>query len=297
MLYYFTVSKKYLSDIQGGIMYNNERTINIRIPEIIYEKVNSFAQAKTKSKTISEFINDLIYWYARDFFQKWYHETNRYQSESEKEFLKNNHSFFTLKVKSIIQTIIDNPKIANSFNIYDCLFEMERELTKEDSDFYIVLDSNKERYMINPKNNCKIESVSLSENNYDMLEGIFNLTNKFDKIDTVINMIMYVYTCGFYSGWRLVPNSNKASIIHDMIRVILDTRFAEDYFLRESGKIPDFPSLQSTIHSFWYEIKQECDESRKRNHFHITKENLIKLFIFIGGFIFAVIFIKILEYI
>lgn len=278
-------------------MYNNEKTINIRIPETIYQKVNSFAQSKTKSKTISEFINDLIYWYARDFSQEWYHETYRCQCKSEKEFLKNNHSFFTLTVKSIIQAIINNSKIANSFNIYNYLFELERELTKENNNFYITLDSDKEIYIIDPKVNCKVETVSISANNYDLVEVIFNTTNKFDKVDTIINMIMYIYTCGFYSGWCLVPNSSETSVIHDMLRIILDIRLAEDYFLRQDGKIPDFPSLQSTIHSFWYEIKQERGESKKWNHFHITKENLMKLFIFIGGFIFAVIVIKILGHI
>ena len=166
-------------------MYNNEKKIDIRIPEIIYEKVRLFAESKTKSGTISEFINNLIYFYARNFSQEWYHATYRCQHKSEKEFLKNNHSFFTLKVKSLIQTIINNSKIANSFNIYDCLFEMERELTNENSDFYIILDPDKECYMINPRANCKVETVTLSENNYELVEVIFNLTNRFDKLDTI----------------------------------------------------------------------------------------------------------------
>lgn len=277
-------------------MYNNEKKIDIRIPEIIYEKVRLFAESKTKSETISEFINDLIYFYARSFSQEWYHATYRCQHKSEKEFLRKYHSIFTQVVKVTIQTIIDDPTIANSFNIYDYLFEMERELTKENSDFYIVLDSDKERYIINPETNCKVETVTLSENNYDLIDVIFKMTNKFDKLDTIINMIMYIYTCGFYSGWRLVTNSNKTSIIHDMMRVILDVRLAENYFLREDREIPDFPSLQSTIHSFWYEIKQERGESkRQKDNFHITKENLMKLFIFIGGFIFAVMVIKIFK--
>lgn len=268
-------------------MYENEKVIDVRIPETIYQKVNSFAQ----SKTISEFINDLIYLYARDFFQKWYYETNRCESKSEKEFLKNNHSFFTLKLKSMIKNIIDNRKIANNFNIYDCLFEIERELTAENSDFYIILDSDKERYMINPKTNCKIESVSLSKNNYSLVKTIFDITNEFDEIDTIINMIMYVYTWGFYYGWRLVPNSNKISVVHDMIRIILDIRVAEGYFLIKDGKIPDFPSLQSAIHSFWYEIKQEHDKSKKWCPFHINEEDFMKLLIFVGGSICAVMFL------
>ena len=278
-------------------MYNNEKTINIRIPEIIYEKVNSFAQTKTKSGTISEFINDLIYWYARDFLQQWYHSTYRCKSKSEREFLKKHHSFFTLECKGLIQSIINNSKIANSFNIYDCLFELEGELAKENNKFYITLDPDKDRYMIDPKLNCKTQTVNISVNNYDLINVIFCTTNKFDSIDTIINMIMYIYTCGFYSGWHLVPTPNETSVIYDIMRIIFDIRLAEDYFLREGGKIPEFPSLRSTIHSFWYEIKQESGESKKCSNFHVTNDNLMKLLAFIGGCIFTVIIIKLLGYI